>query len=509
MRRDRERSPVCLVAAMTRPRNPGATLTKTSCDALNRANITITGRSGLPGIDQRRGGAKFPAAGRAPDSDPRSSLSTTSTDHTDEEVVMSQGFPGSAVPPGTTLRDYRSYLAKARERWESGTPVPGMVPLMVEQGWTEMRRLGVSLRRDDPVHATAAELQRRQDDLRMQLVLKAAKTEFSDVTQGMLAVADDRSLVLDTRGDRRVAKRAEHAGMAAHVVWSNLAGGLNGIGCAAAYGRGVVIFAEQHWREDQFRMVCTVWPIRHRNQVIAVINVTDFWHNVYPYTIPALRLFAKDVERALTIEHRQELARMCAAAGWPERISGPALLMDHNGSVIDSRGIVLKPGDRVTVHKDRIEAGPQWLPELGLCMLEPLRGTDGWLARPAPDKDQPPIRVVLEFGDHNQCAVWVEGPTVSWETTISQPQHTKVLQLLSHHTPGGGLTATSLAEALYGNPARRDDAKVLMSRLRKQVGGLLATDLHEPIDESPNQYHDKSWYRFGQHVTVEVQRQSV
>lgn len=376
---------------------------------------------------------------------------------------------------------------------------------MIVRGWTEMLRHGVSRRGGDPVHATAAELQRQQDNLRLQRVLKAAKTEFSGVTRGMLAVADDGSLVLDVWGDHGVAKRAEHAGLTARVVWSNRTGGLNGIGCGAAYGRGGVIFAEQHWREDQFCLVCTVWPIRYRNHVIAVINVTDFWHNVYPYTLVALRLFAKDVEHALAVEGRQELARMCAAAGWPERIRGAALLMDQDGSVIDSRGIALQPGDRVTVRKDRTETGPQWLPELGLCMLEPLRGTDGWLVRPAPDKDQPLTRVVLEFKDHH-CAVWVQGPTVSWETTISQPQHAKILQLLSHHTPGGGLTATDLAEELYGNPARRDDAKVLVSRLRKQIGGLLATDLHEPIDESPNQYHDKSWYRFGQHVAVEVQR---
>jgi hypothetical protein len=192
--------------------------------------------------------------------------------------------------------------------------------------------------------------------------------------------------------------------------------------------------------------------------------------------------------------------------GWPERISGRALLMDQNGSVVDSRGTLLKPGDQVTVRKGQIEAGPQWLLELGLCMLEPLRGTDGWLVRPVPDKDQPPIRVVLEFG-RNQCAVWVQGSTVSWETTVGQPQHVKILWLLSHHIPGDGLIATSLAEALYGICARRDDAKVLMSRLRKQIGGLLATDLRESIDESPDRYHDKSWYRFGEHVTVEVRHE--
>lgn len=222
------------------------------------------------------------------------------------------------MPPGTTLRDCRRSGAWARERWEAGTPVPGGVPEMIARGWGDMLRLGVSRRGGDPVRATAAELQRQQDDLRLQLVLRAAKREFFGVTRGMLAIADDGALVLDAWGDRRVAKRAEHAGLAARTVWSNLTGGLNGIGCAAC-GRGGVIFAEQHWREDQFCLVCTVWPIRHRNQVIAVINVTDFWHNVYPYTLLALRLFAKDVERALAIQGRQELARTCAAVGWPER----------------------------------------------------------------------------------------------------------------------------------------------------------------------------------------------
>jgi hypothetical protein len=105
--------------------------------------------------------------------------------------------------------------------------------------------------------------------------------------------------------------------------------------------------------------------------------------------------------------------------------------------------------------------------------------------------------------------VWVQGSTVSRETTISQPQHVKILWLLSHQIPGNGLTATSLTEALHGVRARRDNAKVLMSRLRKQIGGLLATDFHESIDESPDQPHDKSWYRFGEHVTVEVRREPV
>ena len=160
--------------------------------------------------------------------------------------------------------------------------------------------------------------------------------------------------------------------------------------------------------------------------------------------------------------------------------------------------------DDPTVHKDRIEAGPQWLPELGFCVLEPLFGADGWLVRPVRENDQTDIQVVLDFERPNQCAVRVQGPTVFWNMTITQPQHAAILWLLAHRSPGG-LTASALAEALYGDPSRRRDARVLMSRLRKQVGGLLAMDSYPSTDQASSQLRNKSSCRFGEHVAVQVQ----
>jgi hypothetical protein len=418
---------------------------------------------------------------------------------------MRPKLPESVDLRGATLREYRRRLAHNREVWQSGGQVPlGAVSKTIIQVWEEMRRDSVSLRRDDPVYASPEQLQLRRDDPQLQSVRKAAKKEFVDIPQGIVAIADGRALVLDAWGSTDVLKRAQSVGLLESVFWGNNEGGLNGIGCAATHRQSCVIFAEQHWREDQFGMVCTVCPILHRNRVVAVINVTDFWCHVFPYTLLALQQFANNVERDLGIEGRQQVARMCSVAGWPERITGPALLMDQNGSVVRARGVILEPGDQLTVHKDRIEAGPQWLPELGFCVLEPLLGADGWLVRPVRENDQTDIQVVLDFERPNQCAVRVQGPTVFWNMTITQPQHAAILWLLAHRSPGG-LTANALAEALYGDPSRRRDARVLMSRLRKQVGGLLAVDSHPPTDQSSSQLRNKSSCRFGEHVAVQVQ----
>lgn len=391
---------------------------------------------------------------------------------------MTRRFLGWTVPAGMTIHAFRRHVADARERWETGTLAPGVVPQWLADCWEASIRDAQVSRVRQPFRLAGARPPVPRDRRRMGLVLAASHDEFGDENHSMVAVADDRALVQEVWGSPVVRRRSEEAGLAANVLWNLVSGGLNALGYVAAHRRGCVIFADQHTRRDQVDLACTAFPIFLRGGLLAIINVTDLWHNLHPSTSRALGLFAEKVTERLAHDGRRETARMRVAAGWPERITGPALLVDRAGVVVDTHQTPLTPGDGLTM-VDRVQAGLCWVPELGWWVWEPLHGADGWLARPYTHGDRTDLPVTLDFTRPDRaCHVSMSGPVARWQHTVSEPQHIQILRLLGRHRDG--LTAPELAEALFGDASRAAQARVLICRLRKQIGGLLAVDQGHP-----------------------------
>lgn len=83
--------------------------------------------------------------------------------------------------------------------------------------------------------------------------------------------------------------------------------------------------------------------------------------------------------------------------------------------------------------------------------------------------------------------VTVSGPAGSWSQALS-PRHAELLYVLALHRTGR--TAAELVGDLFGDPSRTVTVRAEMSRLRRNLAGVLA---HRP-------------YRFSEAVEVELLR---
>jgi hypothetical protein len=127
-----------------------------------------------------------------------------------------------------------------------------------------------------------------------------------------------------------------------------------------------------------------------------------------------------------------------------------------------------------------------WVPSLGLCRFEPLPG--GWLIRVDGRERLPAAsRVVVDVSRPDGWTVTVSGPAGSWSQGLS-PRHAELLYVLALHP--SGRTAAELADDLFGDPSRTVTVRAELSRLRRNLAGVLA---HRP-------------YRFSEAVEVELLR---
>jgi hypothetical protein len=104
-----------------------------------------------------------------------------------------------------------------------------------------------------------------------------------------------------------------------------------------------------------------------------------------------------------------------------------------------------------------------------MCEIELLPG--GWLVRPTDDDTAPSIsRVTLDVRDSGAPALEMVGQFGCWRHDIS-PRHAEILLVLATHRDGR--SAPELAEDLYGDRSRVVTVRAEISRLRKQLAGLV------------------------------------
>jgi hypothetical protein len=167
------------------------------------------------------------------------------------------------------------------------------------------------------------------------------------------------------------------------------------------------------------------------------------------------------------------------------RVTGPAVVTDAHGWVAASTGIA--PVNHVALPAG-CGAGRAWLPALGDCAVEPVPG--GWLVRLIDDDPTSALdertRVRLDLRCP-QARIEVASASGGWSHPLT-PRHAELLFLLAAHP--GGRTAAQLAADVFGDELRTVTVRAEMSRLRRNLGGLLA----------------RRPYRFSENVEVEVLR---
>ncbi|MFE3558765.1 hypothetical protein ACFXKW_28480, partial [Streptomyces sp. NPDC059193] len=219
-------------------------------------------------------------------------------------------------------------------------------------------------------------------------------------------------------------------------------------------------------------------------RLLGVVDVSGPLATMHPATLAWVSSVARLAERELRVRHLESLERLRAvAAPLLARLPGRALAVDPNGWTAAVTG--LAPVDRLPLPKS-FGPGRVWVPQLGECVVEPLPG--GWLLRIAQDRTgAAATRVVLDLSRAGGWSATVYGAAGSWSQELS-PRHAELLFLLAESPRGR--SAAELSEELFGDPTRTVTVRAEMSRVRRNLAGVLT---HRP-------------YRFAEDVEVELIR---
>lgn len=379
--------------------------------------------------------------------------------------------PEPAVAVGDDPRQYAMLLSEVYDATMTGSRSPAKPRQVVADSWNRLLDSGI-----DPEHHDPPDVDRSGLDLLRQS--SGLVTVLEDITAGLesviddgsniLVVADARGRVLWRSGTPRVLANADRLGFVEGAHWGESAVGTNAIGTALVSRRAVQIFSAEHFLRSHHAWTCAGAPIRdpRTGHVIGAVDVSGPASTVHPTTVALVDLVARLAESQLREAHARTLDRLRAvAAPMLARLGAPALAVDPEGWVaaVDS----LPPHNRIMLPQ-KAGAGRVWIPALGACELEPLSG--GWLVRPVPDSADAGGASEATLDLRAQPALELTGPSGSWCQDIS-PRHAEILLVLAIHR--AGRSAPELAGDLYGDRTRVVTVRAEMSRLRKQLVGLI------------------------------------
>ena len=387
--------------------------------------------------------------------------------------MPSPPVPEPAIGVGDDPRRYAMLLSAVYDATMAGNRAPARPRPVVADSWNRLIAKGIDPEHHSPPDVDTSGL----DMLRQQSGLLAVLDDISrglesviDDGENILVIADARGRVLWRSGSPRVLGRADRLGFVEGASWSENAVGTNAIGTALVSHRAVQLFSAEHFLRSHHPWTCAGAPIKdpRTGHVIGIVDVSGPAATVHATTVALVDLVARLAESHLREAHDRTLNRLrTVAAPILARIGRPALAVDQDGWVaaVDS----LPPHNRILLPENGVP-GRTWIPSLGACDIESLPG--GWLVRLVEDAEPGPAisRITLDLRDANAPTLEMTGQYGCWCRDIS-PRHAEILHVLATHRQGR--SAPELAADLYGDRSRVVTVRAEISRLRKQLVGLV------------------------------------
>ncbi len=380
--------------------------------------------------------------------------------------------PEPAVAVGEDPRSYARLMSAVYEATMTGNRAPARPREVIGDSWQRMLSRGVDpdSHRPPVVETGGIDALRRASGL-MAVLDEVSRGLESIVAEGdnILVVADAHGRVLWRSGSPSVLSNADRLGFVEGALWGEGAVGTNAIGTALVSHRAVQVFSAEHFLRSHHSWTCAGAPIRdpRTGQVLGVVDVSGPAATVHPTTVALVDVVARLAESHLREQHDRTLNRLrTVAAPILARVGRPALAVDLDGWVAAVDALPLR--NRILLPEE-LAPGRVWIPELGMCEVELLPG--GWLVRLADDADAAPAlsRVTLDL--RGAPTLDMIGQFGSWRHDISV-RHAEILLVLAMFPEGR--SASQLAADLYGDASRVVTVRAEMSRLRKQLVGLVS-----------------------------------
>lgn len=390
--------------------------------------------------------------------------------------MAAPGVAFTAVAPGLDLSLHARELVRIHDAVLSGVRPPERPRALVARSWARVMRLGLLA---DELNArrpmSTDELVRRRRTSRLSLVideLRRVLTSVADASLFLMVVCDADGVVLWGEGSPRVRLTADRLGFQEGMVWTEQVVGTNAIGTALAEAAPVQLFSAEHYESRQHPWYCTAAPIHdpRDGELLGVVDVSGPALTLHPAIGALVESAVRLAEASLRQHHQQGLDRLRRSAeAVVSTTAGPLLVVDDHGWVAHHAGISAR--DRIDVPRaDRAVA----VPGMGLCLPERLG--DGWLVRPT--EAGTTVSARLRTGDEPMLEVVRDGEP--WRTPLTR-RHADLLGLLAAAGPRG-LTAAELSTRVYGDAQHLVTVRAEVSRLRRLVGALVATNPYRLAD---------------------------
>lgn len=378
-------------------------------------------------------------------------------------------------------------LVRIHDAVLSGTAPPERPRAVVARSWSRVLGLGIDpdgRNGRDPL--TPAEVDERRRTSRLALVIDEVRElllSAADASHYLVVVTDADGVVLWRSGSPRVRRQADGLGFAEGALWTEGAVGTNAIGTALAEGAPVQLFSAEHFENAQVPWYCTASPIHDPidGSLLGIVDVSGPALTLHP-AIEALVTASVRLAEARLWRHHEEGLEQLRRTAEPllSGANGPLLVVDDHGWVAAHQGVAVR--DRVEAPQpDRALA----VPGLGVCLPERLRG--GWLIRPS--ASGPVLTAELHVGA-GPATLEVRGGDSPWRVALT-PRHAELLTAIAAAGPAG-MSAGQLSRRLYGDAEHQVTVRAEISRMRRVLGALLATNP----------------YRLGEGVTLAVNDRS-
>ncbi|WP_225233297.1 GAF domain-containing protein [Klenkia terrae] len=293
----------------------------------------------------------------------------------------------------------------------------------------------------------------------------------------LLVVAGTDGTVLWQGGAPEVRRRADGLGFVPGAAWDEPTVGTNAIGTCLVLGTPVGVHGGEHFVDGHQQWTCAAAPLRDPvgGALLGVVDLSGPARTAHPGVLALVSAVAALAEHEVRAAHDRSLEQLRRIAGpLLARAEGRALVLAHDGRTAAATGFA---GPARVALPAGLDGGHRLLPVLGPCRVEPLPG--GWLVRLDDDDLSGADTAVLLDLAGDRPRLRVDAPTGSWVDVLG-PRHAEILLALARAPQG--LTAAELAGALFGDPARTVTVRAEVSRLRRAVGPLLATQPYRPAD---------------------------
>jgi hypothetical protein len=378
----------------------------------------------------------------------------------------------SAIRPGTDLSRLARDLVRVHHAVIGGSRPPQRPRALVERSWSRVLGLGLDPDRGnhrDPMPFEEVERRRGESPLSQVIGdLTSIVAGVADASHFLLVVTDADGVVLWRTGAASVRRRADGLGFSEGAPWTERAVGTNAIGTALVEAAPVQLFSAEHFEQAQHAWYCTAHPIHdpRTGELLGIVDVSGPALTLHPATVALVETAVRLAEAQLWRRHAARLERLRRAN---EHAPGPVLVVDDHGWVAHSAGVAAR--DRIGVpRRDTALA----VPGMGLCLPERL--AEGWLVRPAGPRGG--LRVTLDL--RGTPRLEVRGDAEPWVAPLTR-RHAEILAAL-HRAGPGGLSAGRLSRQLYGDDQHVVTVRAEVSRLRRSIGALVATNPYRLAD---------------------------